>query len=58
METRLQKIEAVLLFDDDDLEAQTGVKKEEDIELNGKQKSKKGEDLTSPEDTVSQSEAS
>ena len=30
LETRLTKIEAVLLFDDNDLEAQTGIKKEED----------------------------
>jgi hypothetical protein len=31
LETRLAKIEAVLLFDDGDFEAQTGVKKEEEI---------------------------
>ena len=53
------KIEAVLLFDDDDFEAQTGVKKEEDIEFDDSDKKpKKGQGLTSPDDTVSQSEAS
>ena len=52
------KIEAVLLFDDDDFEAQTGVKKEEDIEFDDTEKPKKGEGLASPEDNVSQSEAS
>lgn len=30
METRLAKIEAVLMFEDSDFEAQTGIKKEED----------------------------
>ena len=47
----------MLLFDDNDLEAQTGVKREEDIgdELS---KANKADSLTSPEDTVSQSEAS
>ena len=48
LETRLQKIEAVLLFDDDDLEAQSGVKKEEDIDIVEESNLEKGESLVSP----------
>ena len=36
LETRLAKMEAVLLFDDEDLEAQSGVKREEDEDGNSK----------------------
>lgn len=33
METRLSKVEAVLLFDEEDLEAQTGIKREDDLDI-------------------------
>ena len=54
LETRLTKIEAVLLFDDDDLEAQTGIKKEEDIDLIEEEVTmpSKGESLVSPKETM------
>jgi hypothetical protein len=33
LETRLTKVEAVLLFDEEDLEAQTGIKREDDPDI-------------------------
>lgn len=33
LETRLSKVEAVLLFDEEDLEAQTGIKREDDLDI-------------------------
>jgi uncharacterized protein YqgQ len=51
LETRLTKIEAVLLFDDDDLMAQTGIQKEEDIDIEEEETDmKKGDSLLSPTD--------
>lgn len=34
LEQKLSKIEAVLIFDDEDFEKETGVKKEEDFLIN------------------------
>ena len=33
LETRLSKVEAVILFDEEDLEAQTGIKREDDPDI-------------------------
>lgn len=44
LDTRLSKMEAVLLFDEEDLEAQTGVKREIDPEIEEESLSSKKDD--------------
>ena len=46
LETRLTKIEAVLLFDEEDLEAQTGIKREDDVDIEEEVIHKKDEATT------------
>ena len=46
LETKLTKIEAVLLFDEEDLEAQTGIKREIDPDIEEESPSYKKDDTT------------
>ena len=46
LETRLTKVEAVLLFDEEDLEAQTGIKREDDVDIEEEVIHKKDETTT------------